>query len=95
MKVLYFHQYFSTPAGSSGIRSFELAKTLVQHGHAVTMVCLKAERSETGLTGPVVNGRRRGFVEGIEVLEFDLPYSNHVGLLSVLLFFFSTVGIVC
>ena len=81
MNVLYYHQYFSTPAGSNGTRSYELARSLVRHGHAVTMVCLKTDRSETGLIGPAVQGRRSGLVDGIEVIEFDLPYSNHAGLL--------------
>ncbi len=87
MKVLYYHQYFSTPAGSNGTRSYELARDLVRHGHQVTMVCLRTDRSVTGLTGGSRNGRRHGFVDGIEVIEFDLPYSNHAGLLERALVF--------
>ncbi len=87
MKVLYYHQYFSTPAGSNGTRSYELACDLVRHGHHVTMVCLRTDRSVTGLTGDSRNGRRYGFVDGIEVIEFDLPYSNHAGLLERALVF--------
>ena len=87
MKVLYFHQYFSTPAGSNGTRSYELAKSLVDHGHDVTMVCLKTDRSATGLSGSSVNGCRTGLVSGIEVIEFDLSYSNHKGLLARALVF--------
>ena len=41
------------------------------------MVCLRYERSCTGLSGPFINGRRTGLVDGIEVVEFDLPLSNH------------------
>ncbi len=40
------------------------------------MVCGSAERGQTGLTTIFKNGRRRGVVEGIEVLEYDLAYSN-------------------
>ncbi len=28
MKILYFHQHFSTPEGATGIRSFEMAKKI-------------------------------------------------------------------
>ena len=30
MKVLYYHQYFSTPAGAAGTRSYALARSLVE-----------------------------------------------------------------
>ncbi|QNI57190.1 conserved hypothetical protein distantly related to alpha-glycosyltransferases family 4 [Synechococcus sp. BIOS-U3-1] len=33
------------------------------------------------------NGRRHGSVDGIEVIEFDLPYSNHAGMLERALVF--------
>lgn len=77
MRILYFHQYFSTPKGAAGIRSYEMARRLVSAGHDVLMVCGSAERGDTGLTGEFVRGRRRGVIAaGIEVLEFDLGYSN-------------------
>ncbi len=81
MKVLYYHQYFSTPAGAAGTRSYSLARALVEAGHQVQMVCLSDARTHTGLNGLWSQGRRRGMVDGIEVIEFDLPYSNHAGLL--------------
>ncbi|MGM0926534.1 MAG: glycosyltransferase family 4 protein [Pseudomonadota bacterium] len=81
MKVLYFHQYFTTPKGSSGIRSYEMAKRLVQHGHDVTMVCGRSARGDTGLEGSFKRGRRSGFVDGIYIIELDLPYSNNDGFI--------------
>jgi glycosyltransferase involved in cell wall biosynthesis len=81
MRVLYFHQYFSTPTGSVGTRSYEMARQLVARGHRVLMVCGSAVRGNAGLSMPFAKGRRRGMVDGIEVLEFDLAYSNHQGLL--------------
>ncbi len=39
MRVIYFHQHFSTPKGMVGIRSYEMARRLVARGHQVTMVC--------------------------------------------------------
>ena len=38
MKVLYFHQHFTTPKAGGAIRSYEFAKRLIQKGHQVTMV---------------------------------------------------------
>jgi lipopolysaccharide/colanic/teichoic acid biosynthesis glycosyltransferase/glycosyltransferase involved in cell wall biosynthesis len=87
VKVLYYHQYFSTPDGAAGTRSYALARSLVQAGHQVQMVCLRDARTHTGLSGPFAKGRRSGLVDGIEVIEFDLPYSNHAGLLERALVF--------
>lgn len=80
MKVLYFHQHFSTPKGSVGIRSYEMARRLLLRGHQVTMVCGSYGGGETGLSMPFARGQRRGFVDGIEIIEFDLAYSNSDGL---------------
>ena len=87
MKVLYYHQYFSIPAGPAGTRSYALARSLVEAGHQVQMVCLQDARTHTGLSGPFTAGRRSGLVDGIEVIEFDLPYSNHSVLLKRALVF--------
>ncbi|HYF22793.1 MAG TPA: sugar transferase [Caulobacteraceae bacterium] len=76
MRVLYAHQYFGTPSGAGGTRSYEMARALVAAGHNVTMVCASAERSATGLDGAFVRGRREGQVDGIRVIEFALGYSN-------------------
>ena len=77
MHVLYFHQYFSTPDGSDGTRSYEISKRLLASGHRVTMVCGAAALSRSGLSGPFLNGRREGRVDGIYVIELELPYSNY------------------
>lgn len=82
MKVLYFHQHFSTPKGSVGTRSYEMARHLLTRGHQVTMVCGSYGGGETGLTLPFVQGSRRGWVDDIEVIEFDLAYSNHDGIVT-------------
>ena len=79
MKVLYFHQHFSTPKGSTGIRSYEMARRLVARGHQVTMVCGSYGGGETGIAVPFVNGMRRGEVDGINIIEYDLAYSNSDG----------------
>lgn len=38
MKILYFHQYFTTPEMSGGTRSYEMARRLVAAGHEVHMI---------------------------------------------------------
>jgi glycosyltransferase involved in cell wall biosynthesis len=80
MKVIYFHQYFVIPRGAGGIRSYAMARKLIERGHQVVMVCLRAEGGMTGLSMEFQSGVRRGFVDGIEVVEFDLAYSNADGL---------------
>lgn len=80
MQVLYFHQYFTTPEGSGGTRSYEMAKFLVAQGHKVTMVYARDVRSKSSLTGPYINGKRKGEFEGINLIEFDLSYSNRLSL---------------
>lgn len=81
MRVLYFHQHFSTPKGKVGTRSYEMARRLLARGHQVTIVCGSYSGGETGLNLPFVNGKRRGTVQGIDVIEFDLAYSNSDGFL--------------
>jgi glycosyltransferase involved in cell wall biosynthesis len=75
--VLYIHQHFTTPSGSIGTRSYEFARRLLEAGHTVTMVCGASGRSETTLDAPFERGRRRGWVDGIDVVEFDIGYSTH------------------
>jgi glycosyltransferase involved in cell wall biosynthesis len=79
MRLLYFHQHFSTREGSTGTRSYEFARRLVARGHRVTMVCGSAATGKTGLSGPFVQGIRRGRVDGIDVIEVEVPYSNRLG----------------
>jgi len=82
MKVLYFHQHFSTPKGSTGIRSYEMARRLIARGHQVTMVCGCYSGGGSGLTTEFENGRRRGTMDGIDIIEFDLAYSNSDGFIA-------------
>ncbi len=57
-----------------------MAQALIKTGHSVTMVCGSYAQGKTGLTEPFVKGRRRGEVDGIDVIEFNLDYGNHMGL---------------
>ena len=81
MRILYFHQHFVTPRGSGGIRSYEFAQRLLARGHQVTMVCGSYVHSGVDLEGGSWKRVRRGFIDGIEVIEQRLPYSNYFGYL--------------
>jgi glycosyltransferase involved in cell wall biosynthesis len=82
MRILYFHQYFCTPEGNSGIRSYEMARHLVENGHRVTMVFGESPRLKSPLIDiPYKKGTRRGKYEGIDLIEFDLHYNNRMGLI--------------
>ena len=76
MRVLYFHQHFSTPQGATGNRSYAMARGLISRGHSVIMVCGSYGGADTGLTMPFYRGVRRGTVDGIDVIEFQMAYSN-------------------
>ena len=84
MRVLYFHQYFATRESSSATRSYELARRLVEAGHAVTVVTSDANLAAGGSMAEQAAGRRAGrFVErrtvdGIDLLIFHVPYSNYL-----------------
>lgn len=89
MKVLYFHQHFSTPKGAAGIRSYAMSQALLARGHQVTMVCGSYGLGATGLTGPYSHGVRRGMVDGIDIIEFHLPYANNLSFIKRARLFFS------
>jgi glycosyltransferase involved in cell wall biosynthesis len=100
MRVLYFHQHFTTPKGATGTRSYEFARALVKRGHEVVMVCGNNQIAKLGLetatpasttptsTAPAAAGKTvRGFVDGIEVIALPVGYSNRDGVAKRLLAF--------
>ena len=95
MKILYFHQHFSTPNGSTGTRSYEFSKALIHAGHDVTIICGSYWIADSGLTTKYIQGRRIGNVDGIKVIELELPYSNSDSLIqrSILFMKYSLAGI--
>ncbi len=64
MKILYVHQYFKTPEEGGSIRSYYLAKGLVDAGHEVTMLTAHQEK-ETFKE-----------VDGIKVHYLPVSYDN-------------------
>lgn len=78
MKVLYFHQHFTTPSIGGGTRSYEFAKRLIERGHQVTIVC--GESAKLNLPASDTKNVYRGDVDGIDVIQIALPYSNSDGI---------------
>lgn len=78
MKVLYFHQYFKTPSQAGSIRSYEFARKLIERGHSVTMVC----GNSYDFHFPKEEGSywHRGCIEGINIIQIDVPLSNVDGV---------------
>lgn len=80
MRILYFHQHFTTLDGSGGTRSLEFARALLARGHKVTMVCGQNSRAGLVLPWDAIRHWHRGDVEGIDVIALPLPYSNRDGI---------------
>jgi glycosyltransferase involved in cell wall biosynthesis len=76
LRILYLHQHYSRPGGSTATRSFAQARALAAAGHAVTLACGRYQGAETGLVAPFRGGRRSGAPDGFDVVEFDIPYAN-------------------
>jgi glycosyltransferase involved in cell wall biosynthesis len=78
MRVLYFHQHFTIPSIGGGTRSYEFAKRLIERGHSVSIVC--GEVVQLNLPPTSTKGISRGEVDGIDVIQISLPYSNRDGI---------------
>jgi len=73
MHILYIHQHFATPEGSTGTRSYEFARRWIKQGHKVTVL--------TGYydIGGLQAGQRaiqRQSIDGINVIVVAAKYSN-------------------
>ena len=80
MRLLYFHQHFATPKGSSGTRSYEFARALIARGHQVTVISRAHQQSGLELPYDEARGWHRGPVDGIDVISLPLAYSNRDSL---------------
>ena len=75
MKLIYIHQYFVTNEGTSGTRSYDVSKYLVEMGHAVTMICGLHEQSSLPRM-PWWRLFRTQWIDGIKVVACNTYYSN-------------------
>jgi len=74
MHILYLHQYFATRNGSTGTRSYEFARHLVNKGHRVTMLTSGLANREF----PVPQGDQYAEyeTEGINVVAIAAAYND-------------------
>lgn len=74
MHILYLHQYFATRNGSTGTRSYEFARHLVNKGHRVTMMTSGLANREF----PVPEGDKYAEfeTEGIHVVAIEAGYND-------------------
>lgn len=93
MKILYFHQHFQVPTQAGATRSYEMAKALIAAGHQVTMVC--GEIANLNLSQTKQRYIYRGDVDGIDVIQIALPYSNNDGIAKRMMTFlkFAAAGV--
>jgi glycosyltransferase involved in cell wall biosynthesis len=76
MQILYYHLYFNTRHDTSGTRSYEMAQRLIQRGHSVTMVC-GSRKGKLDFQGEVKGGYKYGKIDGINVVEIQIPLHNY------------------
>lgn len=79
MKVLYFHQHFTTPTVGGATRSYEFAQRLIARGHQVTMVC--GGNHDFKLAPTDIKDVTRGKLDGIDLIQIKVPYGNKMGLI--------------
>jgi glycosyltransferase involved in cell wall biosynthesis len=86
MRILYIHQYFSTPESWGGCRSYEFARRFVAAGHEVDLVTSDA-MLPSSLKKERVN--YRFWLEGIRVHVIRVPYENRMDFRKRVRAFFS------
>lgn len=78
MRILYFHQHFTTPQIGGATRSYEFAKKLTERGHQVTIVT--GEFAKLNLPPTETKDVFRGEIDGVDVIQISIPYSNSDGI---------------
>jgi len=73
MHILYIHQHFATPAGSTGTRSYEFARRWVKAGHKVTLIAGHYDIGGLQVSGALYQKQN---IEGINVVVVGTKYSN-------------------
>jgi glycosyltransferase involved in cell wall biosynthesis len=81
MHILYIHQYFATPLGVTGTRSYEFARRWVAKGHKVTMLTSIANLTKIDLSQARGLFFKRFTLDGINVFALAIPYRQQMGTL--------------
>ena len=94
MRILYIHQYFCTPQGSSGTRSYEQARAMTAAGHQVTILTSSAQLRPEEI--PPGDGLlRRGRVAGVDCIVLTIPYHQTMGAAGRILSFLKFMAWCC
>lgn len=80
MNILYIHQYFATPSGKTGTRSYEFARRWVKQGHSVKMLTTTAQLTPATLAKAQGLFVKKFVVDGIEVSAISIPYRQKMGI---------------
>ncbi|MGD2094610.1 MAG: glycosyltransferase family 4 protein [Phycisphaerales bacterium] len=86
MHILYIHQHFATPDGSTGTRSYEFARRWVTAGHKVTLITGQYDIGGLKTTGKLYEKQN---IEGINVIIVGSKYSNKQSYLRRIMSFIS------
>lgn len=81
VRIVYLHQYFATPQMSTGTRSYEMARRLVQRGHEVHMIASRTDSQKVAVQWD------HELVAGIRVHWLPVPYANAMGTMRRILAF--------
>lgn len=95
MKILYIHQYFATPNGSTGTRSYEFARRWVAAGHSVMMLTSTAQLCGQEIQDSKGRIIKRIMIDGIDVRAVWIPYNQTMGFIIRLISFVSFVLFAC
>jgi len=85
MHILYLHQHFALPSGSSGTRSYEFAKRWVKAGHKVTVITGHFD------IGGLEYSREPQVIDGINIIIAGMPYGNKMNFIKRILSFLSFI----
>lgn len=85
MNILYLHQHFALPSGSTGTRSYEFAKRWVKAGHKVTVICGHYD------IGGLEYSKKAQIIDGIEIIIAGTRYSNKMSFIKRV---FSFIGFI-
>ena len=75
-RIIYIHQYFKTPKEGGAIRSYHIAKGMVDNGYSVEMITTHNQKNY-----------EQNDIEGIKVHYLPIPYSNDFGVIGRIIAF--------
>lgn len=79
MHILYLHQHFSLPSGTTGVRSYEFSRIFIEKGHQVTVISGLHEWS--GIARKSKKWIEVQSIDGIQVIIVNVPYGQTMGYL--------------